>query len=75
MDRRNAGRRGRTFWTAAADRICMRLAVIIAALLALVILAQTALHLDGVRPFLSKTERLEGVPHGDRFCILLRYVV
>jgi len=66
MDRRNTGCRGRSAWTAVADRICMRLAVIIAALLALVILAQTALHLDGVRPFLSKTERLEGVPHGDR---------
>jgi hypothetical protein len=44
----------------------MRLAVIIAVLLALVALAQTALHADGVRPYLSRTERLEGVPHGDR---------
>jgi len=53
-------------WTAAADRICMRLAVIIAVLIALIVAAQTALHMDGIRPFLSKTERLEGVPHGDR---------
>jgi len=66
MDRRKAGRSGRRVWTAAADRICMRLAVIIAALLALVAAAQTVLHIDGIRPFLSKTERLEGVPRGDR---------
>lgn len=66
MERRNTGRRGRPDWAAAADRICMRLAVIIAVLLALVAAAQTALSVDGLRPFLSKTERLEGVPHGDR---------
>jgi hypothetical protein len=66
MDRRNTGCRGRSAWTAVADRICTRLAVVIAVLLALVAAAQTALHMDGIRPFLSKTERLEGVPHGDR---------
>lgn len=66
MDGRNTGRRGRSYWTAVADRICRRLAVIIAVLLALVALAQTALHADGIRPLLSRTERLEGVPYGDR---------
>jgi hypothetical protein len=66
MEHRKAGRRGRSAWMAVADRICMRLAVIIAVLFALIAAAQTALHMDGVRPLLSKTERLEGVPHGDR---------
>jgi len=66
MDGRNTGRRSRSFWTAVADRICRRLAVIIAVLLALVALAQTALHADGFGPLLSRTERLEGVPYGDR---------
>jgi len=65
-DQRNKDRRGRGFWADAADRICMRLAVIIAVLLALIAAAQTALSVDGIRPLLSKTERLEGVPHGDR---------
>ena len=65
MDGRNAGRRGRSFWTAVADRICRRLAVAIAVLLALIIAAQAALHADGIRPVLSRTERLEGVPLRD----------
>ena len=65
MDERSTGRRGRSFWTAVADRICKRLAVVIAVLLALAAAAQTALHVDGIRPLLSRTERLEGVPHVD----------
>ncbi|OUM96805.1 MAG: hypothetical protein A9Z00_04295 [Thermobacillus sp. ZCTH02-B1] len=65
MDGRNADRRSRSYWTAVADRMCRRLAVAVAALLALVIAAQVALHADGLRPVLSRTERLEGVPLGD----------
>lgn len=53
-------------WAAAADAVCRRIAAAAAVLLVLVIAAQAALHADGIRPWLSKAERLEGVPFGDR---------
>jgi hypothetical protein len=65
MKGRKADRRSRSYWTAFADRMCRRLAVAVAALLALAVAAQAALHDDGLRPVLSRTERLEGVPYGD----------